>query len=306
MFKSHHAGDVSGLEEVFRSQELSRMSESMGSGSRHTSVPSRGSDDAFLPRLFGLASSAVPVLHRSEDTTTEEGSQPADARHADPRPAMPPPRKTGTVTSGGGGALGEGGMAASDEPARKRQASRYWTIAALSGVVALVVAGVTAGTDEDAPSNRTAQGAHGTARSHAGLRPAAAPSATGPNAPGSFTGSVGSGALALGPPSVGASGSRTAPGGHVSLIGAATTTGTLPVSGGSPGGGGAGASPGSAGSNPVAPVGAGVGATVTTVGSTVTSLAGQLGTAVPTAAPVTSAVSGVLDTVDEVVNATPL
>jgi hypothetical protein len=271
--KNHDAGDVRGLEEVFRSQEISRTSGGIGSGPGMNSP--ENTDVGLLRRMFGHASSA---LH---------GHREVDAAAA---------------------------AAVSAEPPWKNQSSRYWTIGAFSAVVALVVAGVTAGTAHHGPSNRSAQGAHGTAGPH-GLIALPGAVSTGPTAPGSITGSIGLDALALGTPPAGERGSGNEPGGRVTLIGAATTTGgTLSVSGGGspgsgpPGGGSSGASPGSSGSNPVSPVAAGVGNTVATVGTSVTGVANQLGSTVPAAAPATSAatsaVSGVLESVDQAVSAT--
>jgi hypothetical protein len=306
MVKNHEASDVKGLEEVFRSQEISRTSGGIG---RESGTASSGNRDAaLLRRMFGHASSTLRDLHRDDDT----GAKDARSQRVAPAPeldaALMPERHSEAASSGGGAALGASAAAVSAEPPWKRQSGRYWTIAALSAVVALVVAGVTAGNDQHGPSNRSAQGAHGTAGPH-GLIALPGDVSTGPTAPGSITGSIGFDALALGTPRAGARGSGNEPGGHVTLIGAASTTGTVPgSSGGSAGGGSAGTSPGSSGTNPVAPVGAGVGSTVATVGTSVTGLANQLGATVPAAAPATSsatsAVSGVLDSVDQAVGAT--
>jgi hypothetical protein len=313
MVRNHDAGDVRGLEEVFRSQEISRASGGMEGGSATTS--SEGSDAALLRRMFGHASSALRDLHRDSDN----GARDVLARRVTPATsldaALMRDRHAEAASSGGGAALGANAAAVSAEPPWKRQSGRYWTIAAFSAVVALVVAGVTAENAQHGPSNKSAQSAHGTVRPHGGAGTPGTAS-TGATAPGSLTGAIGSGALALGAPSAGVRGSGNEPGGHVTLIGAATTTGTLPSPGGgspggeSPGGGSSGASPGSSGSNPVTPVGVGVGNTVTTVGMSVTGLANQLGSTVPAAAPatsaVTNAVSGVLDSVDQAVSATTL
>ncbi|HEY5335057.1 MAG TPA: hypothetical protein VIJ71_03430 [Mycobacteriales bacterium] len=308
MVKNHEVGDVRGLEEVFRSQEISRASGGMEGGSATTF--SEGRDVALLRRMFGHASSGLRDLHRDSDT----GATDARSHGVAPATELDAPLMSDghaeAASSGGGAAKGANVAAASDEPPWKRQSGRYWTIAAFSAVVALVVAGVTAGNAQHGPSNKSAQGAHGTVRPHGGV---GTPGTTSTEAtvPGSLTGAIGSAALALGAPAAGVRGSGNEPGGHVTLIGAATTTGTLPLPvGGSPGGGSSGASPGSSGSNPVTPVAAGVGNTVTTVGTSVTGLANQLGSTVPAAAPAASAaasaVSGVLDSVGHAVSATTL
>jgi hypothetical protein len=299
--KNHDAGDVKGLEEVFLSQGISRAVED---GSGTTSSEGR---DVAVGRMFGHASSTLRDLHRDDDSGAGDALSQRVAPATELDAALMPERHSEAASSGGGGAAGAS-TAASAEPPWKRQSGRYWTIAALSALVALVVAGVTAATDQHAPSNRSAQGAHRTAGPH-GLIALPGTASTGPTAPGSFTGAIGSGALALGTPSAGARGSGNEPGGRVTLIGAATTSGTAPrSSGGSAGGGSAGTSPGSSGTNPVAPVGAGLGSTVATLGTSVAGVANQLGSTVPATAPATSAatsaVSGVLDSVDQAVGAT--
>jgi hypothetical protein len=259
--------------------------------------------------MFGHASSALRDHHRADDSGALGARSERMASAPGLDAALMPERHSEA--------------AASAEPPWKRQSNRYWTIAAFSAVVALVVAGVTAGTAQHGPSNKSAQGAHGTAGPHGLIAPPGTVS-TGPTAPGSLTGAIGSGALALGTRSAGARKAGNEPGGHVTLTGAASVTGTLSSpgggspggsspGGGSPGGGSAGGgssgvSPGSSGSNPVSPVAAGVGNTVASVGTSVTGVANQLGSTVPAAAPATnaatSAVSGVLDSVDQAVGAT--
>jgi hypothetical protein len=310
MVKNHDAGDVKGLEEVFRSQEISRTPG--GSGNEPGTSSLENSDVALVRRMFGHASSALRDLHRADDPVALGARSERMAPPPGLDAALMPERPSEAASSGGGAGPGAGAVA-SAEPPWKRQSSRYWTIAAFSAVVALVVAGVTAGTAQHGPSNRSAQGAHGTAGPH-GLIAQPGTVSTGPTAPGSLTGSIGSGALALATPSAAARSAGNEPGGHVTLTGAASVTGTLSSpgggspGGGSPGGGSSGAAPGSSGSNPVSPVAAGVGNTVGTVGTSVTGVANQLGSTVPAAAPAasaaTSAVSGVLDSVDQAVGAT--
>jgi hypothetical protein len=310
MVKNHDAGDAKSLEEVFRSQEISRAADAAEGGSG-TTTPG-GRDDALMRRMLGHASSALRDIHRDDGTRAGDARSQRVAWATELDATLMDEPRSEAASSGGGAALGASDGAVSAGPPWKRQSGRYWTIAALSALLALVVAGVTAGTGQHGSSNRSALGSHGTARPHGGAGSPGTPgsASSGPTAPGSLTGSIGPGALALGATSAGARGPGNQPGGHVTLIGAATTTGTLPApAGGSPGGGSPGGSTGSSGSNPVTPVAAGVGSTVATVGTSVSGLANQLGNTLPAAAPtsaVTSAVSGVLDSVDQAVSATTL
>ena len=196
MVKNHDASDVRGLEEVFRSQEISRTSGRIGSEPRASSL--EGRDVALLRRMFGHASSALRDLHVT--TTREPGCALREDRAGDGAGRgshAGAPLRGGLV--GWRWSWGSERTVASAGPPWKRRSSRYRTIAACSAVVALVVAGVTAGTAQHGPSNRSAQGAHGTAGPH-GLIALPGTVSTGPTAPGSITGSVGSGALTLGTP----------------------------------------------------------------------------------------------------------
>jgi hypothetical protein len=309
MVKKHDSGDVKGLEEVFRSQEFSRMSETGGTSPGDAAEPG-GRDDTLFKKMFGHAHGAVTDLRRPDDMAPDVALlQPASAF-----PPFDPPQTPGrqpqTDAAGDGGAGAEQGAAVSSDP-WKRESSRYWTIAAVSALVALVVAGVTAGNGHHLAPHISAQGKQrGTARPHRGSQGSGA-AATGPSAPGSLTGGIGAGALLLGLPSAGTGGSGSEPGGHVTLIGAATTTGTpfpspSTPSGGSTGGGAGGAPPGLGGTDPVAPVVAGVGSTVATVGNSITGLTSQVGGTVPGAAPTASAVNGVVSSLDQAVSATTL
>lgn len=306
MVMNHDVGDVKGLEEVFHSQEVSRASGGTG-GESGTASPV-GSDDALLRRMIGVASSALRDLHR-EDTGAGDAPSRTVAPATELDAALMPERHSEAGSSGGGAALGANDAAVSAEPPWKRQSGRYWTIAAISALVALVVAGVTAGTGHHGSSNRSAQGAHGTTGPH-GLIALPSDVSTGPTVPGSLTGAIGRGALALRGPSAGARGSENEPVGRVTLIGAATTSGTLPAaSGTSPSGGSSGGLPG-LGGNPVTPVAADVGSAGATVGTSMSGLANQVGNTVPAAAPATSTVTspavGVLDSVDRAVSTTTL
>jgi hypothetical protein len=306
MVRDHDSGDVKGLEEIFRSQEFSRTV-----GPQPSNGAARASDDdTFFKKMFGHAHDSLTDLRRTNDAPPDAAFSQRVAPGAPANTPQTSGRRPETDSAGGGAAGDEDDVAGSPDP-WKRESSRYWTIAAVSALVALVVAGVTAGNGQHAPLHGSAQGKErGVGQSHHGARVPGG-SATGPTAPGALTGAIGSGALLLGLPSAATRGPGTAPGGHVTLIGAATTTGTpfpssSTSSGGSPGGGAGGAPPGSGGSNPVAPVAAGVGSTVDAVGTSVTGLANQLGTALPAAAPTADAVNGVVNSLDQAVSATTL
>lgn len=294
MVKKHDSGDVRGLEELFRSQEFSRVSGAAGSGPGEPVMASH--EDTLFKRMFGHAHAAVTDLRRSDNDAP---------RH--PATATPPlDGLLETDAIGGLAAGGEAGAAGLSDP-WKRESGRYWTIAAVSALVALVVAGVTAGNGQHA-LHISAQGKqHGTAQSHRGPQGVSGAS-TNPSAPGSLTSGVGSGALLVGLSSTRTRDSASGSGDHVTLGGAATTTGTpfpsaTTTSGGSPGGGAGGVSPALGGTDPVA---AGVGSTVNSVGTSVTVLANQIGTAIPTAAPTATAVNGVVSTLDQAVGAATL
>ena len=159
MVKNHDAGDVKGLEEVFRSQEISRTSGGSGSEPGRPpwrTVTSRCYGGCSATRRARCATSIVPTT-RVPTGAPRARRAGAGARRGSCRSATPRrPRRVAVE-------LGSGRHVAAVPP-WKRQSSRYRTIAAFSAVVALVVAGVTAGTAQHGPSNRSAQGAHGTAR----------------------------------------------------------------------------------------------------------------------------------------------
>ena len=52
MVRKHDSGDVKGLEEVFRSQELSRMAGTGGTRPAEAGA-SAGHDDTFFKKMFG-------------------------------------------------------------------------------------------------------------------------------------------------------------------------------------------------------------------------------------------------------------
>ncbi len=138
------------LEAVFRSQELSRVA---GSGSGGRTFP-EDREDVLLRRMFGHGSSARGDFHRDDERSSagREAAALASERRPRRRPRVevrPPEKRTPPVSA---------------EPPWRRGSGRYWTIAAVSALAALVVAGVTADTGQQEPSNRSAQGAHETAR----------------------------------------------------------------------------------------------------------------------------------------------
>ena len=207
-------------------------------------------------------------------------------------------------STAGKAALVTGGAAAvSAEPSWRREASRYRTIAACSALVALVAAGITAGSVQHASPKDAAQalqGGGGAGRGD-GL-------STSPAAPGSLTGAVGSGVLAMAsagtsaPATMATLASGRATGGHVTLSGAATTTGSpsSPVAQAAPV-----PVPTTSGGTPVPSAVASADSIVDAVGSSVTTLVQHVGTTVPTTAPVTTAVNGAVHAIDQAVSTTP-
>jgi hypothetical protein len=311
MFNNQDAGDVSGLEEVFRSQEFVRASGTGADESGGVGLSVRRGEGIFGTR-FGRRPVAAPVVRTGDDA---ESSRTPDAlwppvAGADGTLASKQPSSVPAASAGAG--LGRRAAAADDPsaPAWNRHSSRYWTIASVSALVALVVAGVTAGSGQHPRSNVAAQGRHGRSRPGGGLNTSGGAS-TGLAAPGGLLAAAAANGSAV-TSSVanqgGRPGSGNAPGGHVTLIGPATFTGapgSPPVpSGGAPSrGGGAAGSPPSGGTNPAAPVASTVGSALGSAGSSVTTLASQIGTSVPAAASTTSAVNNVINTVDQTVSA---
>ena len=293
MVKNHDAGDVRGLEEVFRSQKLSRVPGPAGDAAGGSA---RAAERASKS-MFGHAPTAVAGSRRDDGIAPQGGpGQGATPALSLDRRLMPERQVRTTASSGGGAALAEVPVAVSAEPPGKRETGRYWTVASVSALVALGVAGVTAGAGQHQPAHTSAQGQHATVRPHDGFHTSGTAS-TGPSAPGSLTGTVGLGALALGEPA-GAGVSVNEPPGHVALSGAATTTGRAVAS---PGGSADRPPPLSGGSAPAA-VAAGVGSAVGAVGSSATGLVSQVGSAVPATTPVTGAVTGVVNTVEQTVD----
>ena len=220
--------------------------------------------EGILGTRFGRRPAAAPGLRTGDDTGSRRtsdavGSPVAGAEEArvQSRRRFRPPMR----------APHPGGGPPTILLRWRGHSSRYWTIASVSALVALVAAGVTAGTGQHPPSHVAAQGRHGRSRPGGGLNTSGAAS-TGLAAPG---GLLADAAGSAGPSSIagtnGGPGSGNAPGGHVTLIGPATFTGApgspAAPSGGAPsGGGGAAGSPPPAGTNPAAPVASTVGSAV--------------------------------------------
>jgi hypothetical protein len=294
MINNQDAGDISGLEEVFRSQEFGRASGAAADGSAGIGFSvKRG--EGILGTRFGRRPAADPVVRTGDDRDDES----------------PAPKRPSSGSASAAGAVPRSGSA-DDPSAWRRHSSRYWTIASVSALVALVAAGITAGAGQHPRSHVAAQGRHGRTRSGGGLNTSGT-AATGLAAPG---GLLADAAGSAGPSSVagtkgGGLGSGNAPGGHVTLIGPATFTGApgspAAPSRGAPGGGGASGgaagSPPPAGTDPAAPVVSTVGSAVSSATSSVTTLASQIGTSVPAAASTTGAVNNAITTIDQAVSA---
>jgi hypothetical protein len=301
MFSNGDTGDVGSLEEVFRSHEFGQATDAWRGGG--VSDP----EDVILAKEFGRALAAVS-LHEVEDEA-EPRLSPADGPGA---PSDNEMEESGqplqAAPSGGGAGLGEEHPEASSTAPSRRPTSRYWTIAFVSALAALAAAGITARAGQHPRSNVSAQGKHDTVRPDSGFHASGAGSA-GSTAPGgSLTAAAGSGGPSSGTGADVGLGSGNEPGGHVTLVGPATFTGT-PVSpaapGNSPGGGNGttGFPPPSGSTSPAAPVASGVGRAVSAVGSSVTTAASQIGSSVPAPASITGVENTVVNTLDEAVSA---
>jgi hypothetical protein len=231
--KKHDVGDVTGLEEVFRSQERSR--------------------------LAGPATDA---------------------------PVLPEQRDHSARSAVGAGAFGE---ALAESPG-SRQTSRSWTFASVSALVALVVAGVTAGAVQLRPVLGSAQGQRAAVRPHDGFH-TSGPASIGPTAAGSHVGTVASGVLALGEPRVGATTSDNQPQGHVVLSGAATTSGTVSSSPGL-------SSAGGSATRAAPPLSGASGGAAAAAGPLVAGVVSEVGSATPAPTPVTNVAPGVVNTAE--------
>jgi hypothetical protein len=297
MLSNRDAGDVASLEEVFRSHEFGRAADAWGDG--EVSDPT-GREDVILAKEFGRRLTAVP---RRDVEDEAERRPPArdDGLEGSEQPLEVAP-------SDGGAGLGEEHPEApSPEPSR-RPTGRYWTIAFVGALVALVAAGITTGAGQRPRASVSAHGEHGTALPGGGFRaPRAASTGSTPPA-GSLTAAAGSGGLSSGAGTEGGLGSGNAPGGRVSLVGPATFTATpaSPAASGNAGGG-SGGTPGSppppGSTNPVAPVASALGSAVSAVGSSVTTAMSQIGGSVPAAGSTTGVVNTVVNTLDQAVGA---
>lgn len=302
--------DIRGLEEVFQSRQFGRTSESAAGPE---AARSAAFQESIFGREFGRGRRPPAPMLRSGENGEGDGSsiQPPDAAVSADAPfaaGAEPELPSALVGMGHGD---EGAQSSAGPP--KRETNKYWAIAALSAVAALVAAGVTSGAGQHGLPSISAQAHRPHARPHHGSSPSG-PASTGTAAAagGSLVDAAGSGApssaVHSGRPS-GSSGSASAPGGHVTLIGAATTTGT-PIgsptasSGGSPAGtvGNPGSPPPSGGGNPVAPVATSVGSTVTAVGASVATVANQVGGSIPGTSSVTNAVGTVFDNLGQAVS----
>ena len=160
MFGHKDAGDVRGLEEVFRSEEFGRGTDSVG---RDEVVPPVGPEDVLFTQEFGRPRTVVR-LHDPSDfmgpTRTPGGDalEPAwddDTEESEPGPQADP--------SGGGAAPGDAGAEAAPV-SWNRRSTRYWTLACVSALAALVAAGVTAGSGSSHRPSIAAEGTHGAAQ----------------------------------------------------------------------------------------------------------------------------------------------
>lgn len=301
MIGNKNAGDVRGLEEVFRSNEFGRATDA--ASDEEISLPGHLEDEAMIVREFGRPLSAIHVYEAGDEAEPSPSVSGVTARlggtEAPEHPLLAP--------SSDGGAAGKEPPRAPAASAWNRHSTRYWTLACLSALAALVAAGVTAGSGPHRPSI-AAQGAHGGAHAGAGRGGkyhTSGPAATGStSASGTLAASTGSGVAGPGVAGSGAHGTGNAPGGHVSLIGAATFTGA-PGGSASGGGGGAGATspPPKASGNPIAST---VTSTVSGAGAEVTTAASQVGSSVPAAGSAAAVVSNSVTAVDQAVSASPL
>ena len=288
MFGHKDAGDVRGLEEVFRAEEFGRRTDNAG---RDVVAPPMGPEDVLFAQEFGRPRTVVR-LHDPSDftdptlTPTGEalrGAWTDDTGESEPRLQADP--------SDGGAALGDAD--AETPPASwNRRSTRYWTLACVSALAALIAACVTAGSGSSHRPSIAAQGTHGAARRGTGYH-TSGPATAGPTAPGgNGTGATGSGSLSPGVEVAGTHSTSNALRGHVSLTGAATYTGA-PTGGSNP-------------VAPTAPLASTVGSAVSALGSSVTTAASQVGGPVPDAASTTGADSNVISTVDQAVSASTL
>lgn len=304
MFSKRDAGDVGSLEEVFRSNEFGRATDAWRGGG--VSYP-EGREDVILAKEFGrpYAVSLHEVGDEAEPRLPPAEDGPRAARDNEMEDSEQPLQ---AAPSRGGAGLGEDHPEASSTTPSRRPTGRYWTIAFVSALAALAAAGITARAGQHPRSNVSAQGKHDSVRPDSGFHTSGAGSTGSTARGGSLTAAAGSGGLSSGTGTDVGLGSGNEPGGHVTLVGPATFTGT-PVSpaapGNSPGGGNGttGSPPPSGSTSPAAPVESAVGSAVSAVGSSVTTAANQIGSSVPAPASTTSVENTVVNTLDEAVSA---
>jgi hypothetical protein len=305
MFSNRDTGDVGSLEEIFRSHEFGRATDDWRGGG---SCDPTSREDVIFAKEFGRPLTAVSLREVDDEaeprlSSAEDG--PGAARENEMEESEQPLQ---AAPSGGGAGMGEDHPEASSTAPSRRPASRYWTIAFVSAIAALVAAGITAGAGQHPRSNASAQGKHHTVRPDSGSHTSGAGS-TGSTAPGgSLAATAGSGGQSSGRGADVGLGSGNEPGGHVTLVGPATFTGT-PVSpaapGNSPGAGNGttGSSPSSGSTSTAAPVASAVGSSVSAAGSSVTTAANQIESSVPAPASTSAVENTVVNTLDQAVSA---
>jgi hypothetical protein len=310
MFSNQDACEVGGLEVIFRSHQFGRATGAEEAG-EVSDLACR--ENVIFAKEFGRP--LTPVSLHDVDGDAERRLSGGGGRPEEPgteETEGPEPAPQIAPSEGGAGLGAQEAEAASTPPPPKRPVTRYWTIASVGALAALVAAGITAGPNQHPRSDISAQGRHGTARPNSRAHTPRATS-TGSTAPsGALTAAAGSGGLSsgTGTSTDGGRGSGNSPGGHVALVGPATFTGTPvspTVSSTSPGGSGGttGSPPTSGSTNPGAPVTSVVGSAASALGSTVTTAASQLGSSVPAAASTAGVVNTVVDALDQAVSASP-
>ena len=156
-------GEIRGLEEIFRSRQFGRTSDSAGAGPEAVARSAAREESVFKSEFGGGRCVPAPVPRGSE---AGEGAGPS-IRPADAAVSAdtPPPRSAEPELAGalvGVAHAGEGAVSSSGRP--KRETNTYRAIAALSAVAALVAAGVTSGAGQHRPPSVSAQGPRSPAR----------------------------------------------------------------------------------------------------------------------------------------------
>ena len=314
MFNNHEVGESAGLEAVFRSQQFGR---AVGGAAAADGSARGGREASMFPKSLDRTTRPAAASLRKRDETTG-GLAPCDdvCQPTGDDAEETPLRKLPTASPLGGTPGGEERAATpAATPAAvpsKPPNNGFRTAAVVSGVAAaaLVVAGVTSGAGQHPSPVVSAQGKHTTGRLHGGSRSSAGGASPGTAAAGgaALTGAPGarwSLATLISSRTRRALGAGGAPGGHVSISGAATTTGgavpapVTPPASGSTGSAGSPPAPPSTGGNPGTPAGLPVENTVTGVVTSVTDAADQLGASVPAAASTTGALGNVVGGVDQ-------